>query len=158
MTPETLFYIFIAIIIFHFLLGKILGYLNSNSQMQPIPEEGKGIYDDEKYKKSQEYHNESDRFGNIESFFGITVMLTFFFLDGFAWLDGVVRNYTDEPLMISLLFFFILAVANDIISIPFDIYATFVIEEKYGFNKTTAKTFILDKIKGYFLMVILYLK
>jgi len=155
MTPDFLFYIFISIILFHFVLGRIFDYLNSKSRKLPVPEEGKGIYDDEKYKKSQEYHSELDRFGIIESGFGLVVMLSFFFLDGFAWLDGIVRNYTGQPLFISLLFFFILAIANDIISIPFDLYSTFVIEEKYGFNKTTAKTFILDKIKGYFLMIII---
>lgn len=155
MNSETLFYIYLSVIVIHFLFGRWLEFLNSRARMQPVPEEGKGIYDEEKYLKSQRYHAEHDRFGRIESFFSFSVMMVFLFLDGFAWLDGCVREITDNPLLVSLLFFFILAVANDIIGIPFDIYSTFVIEEKYGFNKTTISTFIIDKLKGYLLMIVI---
>ncbi|MFZ5552080.1 MAG: M48 family metallopeptidase [Bacteroidota bacterium] len=155
MNSETLFYIYLSVIVIHFLFGRWLEFLNSRARMQPVPEEGKGIYDEEKYMKSQRYHAEHDRFGRIESFFSFSVMMVFLFLDGFAWLDGCVREITENPLLVSLLFFFILAVANDIIGIPFDIYSTFVIEEKYGFNKTTPSTFIFDKLKGYLLMIVI---
>lgn len=155
MSPQILFYIFISIILFHFLLGRILDHFNSRSRKLPIPDEGKGIYDDGKYRKSQDYHNELDRFGILESAFGIILMLGFLFLNGFARLDEIVRGITDNALLVTLLFFFILAIANDLIGIPFEIYSTFVIEEKYGFNKTTIKTFIIDKIKGYLMMIVL---
>jgi STE24 endopeptidase len=76
-------------------------------------------------------------------------------LDGFEYVDNIARNYTENPIGIALIFFGIIMIGSDIISTPFSVYKTFVIEEKFGFNKTTVKTFILDKIKGLLMTVIL---
>ena len=81
-----------------------------------------------------------------------SVMLYF---DGFAFVDSIVRNYTANPIFMALLFFGILGIASDLLGIPFSLYGTFVIEEKFGFNRTTVKTFILDKLKGYLLGAII---
>jgi len=78
-----------------------------------------------------------------------------FLFQGFAWVDSFSRNYTESPILLPLLFFGILLIASDIISTPIDIYSTFVIEERYGFNKTTWKTYIVDKLKGYLLTAII---
>jgi STE24 endopeptidase len=80
-------------------------------------------------------------------------LLLVLFLDGFAWLDAWVRNYTDNAIVMSLLFFGVLGLASDLLGLPFALYRTFVIEERFGFNKTTLKTFLFDKLKGYILAV-----
>jgi STE24 endopeptidase len=76
-------------------------------------------------------------------------------LDGFEYVDTIARGYSENPIMIALLFFGIIMFASSIITLPFAYYKTFVIEEQFGFNKTTKKTFVLDKIKGLLLMAIL---
>jgi STE24 endopeptidase len=73
---------------------------------------------------------------------------------GFGWLDSILRPFIDSEIFLSLAFFGVLMIASDILTLPFQLYATFVIEEKYGFNKTTIKTFIADKLKGYLLSAV----
>lgn len=152
---QTIFYIIIAIILFDYILERILDYLNSTYWSNEIPAELEGIYDAEKYKKSQDYEKETTRFSIITSSLSLIAMLLMLYLDGFAWLDNFVRQYTDNPIWMALMFFGILALAADILSTPLSIYSTFVIEEKFGFNKTTPKTFVLDKLKGWLLAAII---
>src|SRR5690606_6718867 len=86
-----------------------------------------------------------------------SLILTLFFLifDGFEYLDNISISYSENPLIIELVFFGILMIGRDILSSPFSYYKTFVIEERFGFNKTSKKTFVLDKIKGWLMMVVL---
>ncbi len=91
----------------------------------------------------------------IPSSFTLILMLVMLFAGGFAWLDNFVREYTQNPILMALMFFGILGFAADILTTPFSIYSTFVIEEKFGFNKTTTKTFIFDKLKGWLLAAII---
>jgi len=151
MHSQTIFYIIIGILTFNYLLSRTLSYLNDKSFKSELPDELKGIYDDEKYKKSQEYDQATGRFSTITSTFSFAVMLAMLFLGGFAWVDGLVGGITEDPILKVLLFFGGLSVASDLIGIPFSLYSTFVIEERFGFNRTTIKTFILDKFKGYFI-------
>jgi len=151
----TLFYIIIAILTFEFLFSNYLSYLNSTKRSASLPKELEGIYDKEKYAKSQEYGKVNTRFSYITSAFSFVIIMLMFFLGGFAYIDGIAREITDNQILIALIFFGILMLANDIISTPFDIYSTFVIEEKFGFNKTTIKTYILDKLKGYLIGAII---
>lgn len=152
---QTLFYIIIAIIIFDFAFDRLMDYLNASRWSNVLPKELKGIYDDEKYRKSQDYQRENMRMGLITSSLSFLLIMAFLLLGGFAWVDGIVRNITEHPVLMALLFFGIIGLANDLISIPFDIYDTFVIEEKYGFNRTTPKTYIFDKLKGWMLALVL---
>lgn len=149
MTPTTLFYIFITILVVSFLVDKILDSLNAKHYNDAIPEELNDVYDADEYKKSQSYKKTNHRFGNLTSLFSIGLTLSFFFLDGFAWVDELARNYTEHPILVALIFFGIIMIGSDILTTPFSYYKTFVIEEKFGFNKTTKKTFFLDKIKGW---------
>jgi len=149
MTPQSLFYLILGILTFNYLLSRLLSYLNDKSFKPELPDELKGIYDEEKYKKSQEYDQVTGRFSFVTSTFSFIIMLAMLLLDGFAWVNDWVLSITDQPILIVLLFFGVMALASDIIGIPFSLYSTFVIEEKFGFNRTTIKTFILDKIKGY---------
>ncbi len=148
---QILFYIIVAIIILDFLFEKYLDYLNLKVLKPDVPDELKDIYDREKYRKSQLYLKTNTKFSFVTSLFGLVLILAMLFTGGFAAVDVWVRQITGNQYIQTLLFFGILGLGYDIVTIPFQIYDTFVIEEKFGFNKTTIKTFVLDKIKGWFL-------
>lgn len=155
MTSTTLFYIIIAIIIINFIVDKILDTLNAKHYNDAIPPELQDVYDEEEYKKSQAYKATNYKFGVWSSTFSIVVTLAFLMFGGFEYVDTLARSYSDNSIIIALIFFGIIMLGSDIISTPFTYYKTFVIEEQFGFNKTTKKTFILDKIKGLLMMVVL---
>ncbi|WP_319503595.1 M48 family metallopeptidase [uncultured Draconibacterium sp.] len=146
---EILFWIIIGILVVDFIFEKYLSYLNTTTMSDTIPEEVKGIYDEEKYKKQQAYQRENHRFGILTSSFSMVLTLAMFLFYGFALVDGWAWSFTGNAILAALIFFGIIMFASDIINIPFEIYDTFKIEEKYGFNKTTPKIFVFDKIKGW---------
>ena len=152
---QTLFIIIIAIIIFDFILDRVMDYLNASRWSNVLPGELKGIYDEDKYRKSQDYQRDNMRLGLLTSSLSFVLIIAFLLLGGFGWLDGMVRQFTEHPILMALLFFGIIGLASDVLSTPFDVYDTFVIEEKYGFNKTTPKTYVLDKLKGWMLGLLL---
>ena len=149
MTAETLLYIIIAIVVLDFAFERFLGFLNTTRWSDKLPEELKDIYDPKEYKRSQQYLRANYRFGLLTSTISFMAMLAMIIFGGFAWVDDMVRDFTTNPVWMTVLFFGILYIAADILSTPFALYDTFVIEEKYGFNKTTPKTYVLDKIKGW---------
>jgi len=151
----TIFWIIIAIILFDFIFEKVLDYLNVKHMKDEIPEELEGIYDEEKYRKSQQYSRVNIKFSLVTSSFSLILILAMLFAGGFGLLDEWVRSVTESIYLRTLLFFGVLGIAMDILTTPFSIYGTFVIEEKFGFNKTTVKTFILDKLKGYLLSIVI---
>ena len=155
MTSETLFYIIVALLVFDFLFGLWLDYLNYRHRKSRIPEELKGIYDEEQYRKQQEYKKVNTRFCFIAGSFSFVVLMVFLLAGGFPWLDGIIRSITEHSVLMALLFFGILMFASDIIGTPIALYQIFVIEERFGFNKTTPKTFVLDKLKGWLLGAII---
>lgn len=155
MSPETLFYIIVAFIVLDFIVDKILDSLNAQHYSDPVPENLKDVFNEEEYEKSQQYKKTNYRFGLLTSTFSFVVLLAFLFLDGFAYVDGLARSLFDNPILIGLAFFGIIMIASDILSLPFSYYGTFVIEEKFGFNKTSRKTFFLDKLKGWGMMILL---
>ncbi len=154
MTEETIFTILLVIITFDFTLERILSFLNRKSAKKPIPKELEGIYNEEKYAKSQAYNEEVSRFGTFSATFSFVLLVLAIYNGWFGMLDQWIRTFSPLSLVSPLIFFGILYVVSDIINTPFSIYRNFVIEAKYGFNKMTAKTFILDKIKGYILTAI----
>ena len=149
MTATTLFYIIITILIVSFIIDKILDTLNSSHYNDPIPVELKDVYDHKEYQKSQAYKKVNDRFGSITSLVSLVATLAFFFLDGFAFVDKWARTFSDNNIIVALIFFGSIMLASDILSTPFSYFHTFVIEERFEFNKTTIKTFFLDKAKGW---------
>eukprot|EP01093_Parvamoeba_rugata_P012454 TRINITY_DN3635_c0_g1_i1.p1 TRINITY_DN3635_c0_g1~~TRINITY_DN3635_c0_g1_i1.p1 ORF type:complete len:419 (+),score=69.89 TRINITY_DN3635_c0_g1_i1:126-1382(+) len=155
MTAQTLFYIIIAIIVINFIIDKVLDAINAKHYNDPIPDVLNDVYDAEEYKKSQAYKTVNYKFGLITSLFSFILTLGFLLLDGFEYVDNFARRYSDNPILIALIFFGIIMIASDIITTPLGYYKTFVIEEKFGFNKTTKKTFILDKLKGLLMTVLL---
>lgn len=155
MQPTTLFNILIAIIIISFLVDKILDSLNTKHFDDKIPEKLADVYDDEAYKKSQAYKKTNAKFSNITGTFSLALTLGFFWFEGFAFLDEVARSITNHPILVALIFFGIIMLGSDILTTPFSYYKTFVIEEKFGFNKATKTTFWLDKLKGWVMTIIL---
>lgn len=154
MNPETLFYIIVAVILVDFIIDKILDALNARHFNDPIPSELIDVYDEKEYVRSQNYKKERYKFGIITSGFSLLLMLSFLFFDGFEWVDSLARSLSDNIIIIGLVFFGIIMFASDLLTLPFSWYSTFVIEERYGFNKTTPKTFFLDKIKSWGLMIV----
>ncbi|MCK7537026.1 MAG: M48 family metallopeptidase [Marinilabiliales bacterium] len=120
-----------------------------------MPEILIGIYPEDKYKKSQAYENLNYKFSVVKSSFDLLIVLLFLFLSGFAYVNQLAINVSSNPILITLLFFGIILFASDIVSIPFSLYDTFIIEEKFGFNKMTIKTYLFDKLKGWLLMIII---
>ena len=155
MTAQTVFYIIIAILLFDFIVDQVLDALNAKHFGDDLPLELQDVYDEAEYERSQAYKKTRYKFGMLTSAFSLVLTLAFFFLDGFAWVDGIARSITDNDILIALIFFGIIMIGSDILTTPFSYYSTFVIEEKFGFNKTTRKTFFFDKIKGWLMMAVL---
>ena len=155
MEATSLLTLILVIVGFGFALDQFLDYLNRKANRDEIPEAMKGYYDEEKYAKSQEYQRVNGRFSLFSSAFSFILSIGMLYFGGFGWIDDLVRTWVSNPMLQSLVFFGVLFIASDILGIPFSLYGTFVIEEKFGFNKTTPKTFILDKFKGYALTVII---
>ena len=145
---QKIFAIIVSILIFDYLLSRVLDYLDDTRWSPTLPELLKGIYNEDKYKKAQEYDKVNSRFGLLAGTFSFMVMLSMLFFDGFAYADELVRSYTDNSIYMAILFFGGLTLASSIVNAPFGWYSTFVIEEKFGFNKTTLKTYLLDMVKG----------
>ena len=152
MTANTLFYIIIAIISINFIVDKIIDALNAKHFNDALPKELQDVYDETAYKKSQKYKATNYKFGLVTSAFSTVLTLGFLLFDGFEFVDTIARGFSENPIIVALIFFGIIMIGSDIITTPFSYYSTFVIEEKFGFNKTTKKTFFMDKLKGWLMM------
>ena len=151
---------FIAVIILVAILSDFIlqfwaDCLNLRELQAEPPEAFHGLYDIDRYKKSQKYLKANTYFGWIESVFDITVLLMFWFWKGFPFLDQWARSLNYGPVLTGLIYIGILLLIKYLLSLPFSIYSTFVIEERFGFNKTTWRTFFLDIIKGLMLTILL---
>lgn len=155
MSPTTLLYIILGISIISYLFDQALDYLNLKAQRKDIPTEVAEFYDQQKYLKSLDYHREQTNFGFLTAAFGFVLSLLMLLFGGFGMLDQLLRNYLQNDISLALVFFGIVVFISDLLTLPFQLHSTFVIEEKYGFNKTTVKTFITDKLKGYVLGAII---
>ena len=153
-SPLIIFYLLISIILFNFIKDYFLDYLNSKFFDKKIPENLSDIYDKEKYQKSQDYKKTLYKFGKISKAYSLTILLLFFFLDGFLLVDNFARSLFESELLISLSFFGIIFFGSDILNLPFSLYSIFIIEEKFGFNKTTFKIYFFDKIKSWFITIL----
>jgi len=138
-----------------FILNLVADLYNIKSLDPQLPDEFKGIYDEETYRKSQEYTKVTTRFGILTSIFSLILLLVFWFAGGFNGLDQIVRGWELGTIWTGLAYIGILILFKTILSLPFSIYSTFVIEERFGFNKTTPKTFVLDMMKGLGLGIVL---
>ena len=151
---QTYYFIIIGALIVEYLLSTISSVLNMNSITSTIPDGFQEFYDDKKYSRSQEYLKDKTKLGLYSSTFSLVLTLIVIHFGLFGFLDEFVRTNSTHYIISGLLFFGILFLINDILNIPFSLYSTFVVEEKYGFNKTSIHTFIADKCKGYGLTIV----
>ena len=138
-----------------FFLDIIARLLNLRSLDPIVPAQFRDLYDPQQYARSQEYTKVTTRFHLLESSIHLVIFLIFWFAGGFNWLDLIVRSWGYGSIVTGILYIFLLGLAGSLLSLPFDLYGTFVIEEKFGFNRTTLRTFILDRLKGLFLAIVL---
>lgn len=163
MDALTIKYLIIGILVFDFVVERILDYLNIKNLSAALPANVAGVYDTSEYEKSQSYQKEKEKVEQFESFFQFGLYLLLLTQGYLGGLYDLINNYVRESSTLvgisfyasNLFFFGILFIISDILSTPFSIYNTFVIEEKYGFNKSTVKLFIMDKLKGYVLAIII---
>lgn len=155
MKPDIIFTIIILIIVVQSLIDKLLTLLNMRQMKSELPPDAVDIYSADEYKKSQEYNRTKSRFKLIVSLVQLFILLAALIGGVFPILDQFIRQMTSHPILQGLLFFGMLGLAVDIISLPFQIYATFIIEQIYGFNRTTPRIFITDKLKSWLLAAII---
>ncbi|PSL02600.1 M48 family metallopeptidase [Cecembia rubra] len=148
-------YLLLVVLTISFIFDKSLSYLNIKRDVPFVPDTLKEYVDRKKLLKSKEYQTTNYRFGLLTSTVSFTLTFCFIYFGFFGWVDDWLRNLVDNPILLSLLFFAVIFIGSDALSIPFDYYQTFRIEEKYGFNKTSKNTYISDKIKGYFLSILI---
>jgi STE24 endopeptidase len=155
LSSEVILQIILAIVVVSYVFDQLLDYINLRAQRTDIPKEIEAFYEKEKYLKSLAYHKELTHFSFLTSAVSFVLSVLMLYFNGFGLLDAWLRPLTENTIVLALVFFGTLMLVSDILTIPFQLYSTFVIEEKYGFNKTTIKTFIADKLKGYLLGAII---
>ena len=147
--------IILVALILEFILELVANLLNLKALKLELPPTLEGVYNAEDYRKSQEYIRVTTRFGLVRSAFTLSLLLAFWFSGGFNYFDQVVRAWSFVPMVSGPLYIGILLLAYGLLTLPFSIYGTFVIEEHFGFNRTTARTFFLDRVKGLGLTLLL---
>jgi STE24 endopeptidase len=155
MSSTILFILMIAIVMADFLLERGLSLLNCRSIATHLPDEVKGVYSDEKYQQSQEYKRANCRFDLVTASLKVVLLLGLLMVGGFAFIDEAARSMVQAELLVSLLFFGLIFFTSEILFLPFGLYHVFVLEERFGFNKTSMVTFLTDKIKGWLLTILL---
>lgn len=150
-----IFWLVVALMLAEFALERLLSFLNLRHSTQPIPAILSGIYDEEKYARQQSYFRTNVRLGMVSSVFSFLLMFGLFVFKGFAWLDALARMCTSNELLVSLLFFLFFGILSAVVSLPFQIYDTFVVEERFGFNKVTPRLFVFDRLKDWMLSILI---
>lgn len=150
-----IFWLVVALMLAEFALERLLSFLNLRHSTQPIPAILSGIYDEEKYDRQQSYFRTNVRLGMVSSVFSFLLMFGLFVFKGFAWLDALARMCTSNELLVSLLFFLFFGILSAVVSLPFQIYDTFVVEERFGFNKVTPRLFVFDRLKDWMLSILI---
>lgn len=149
MDSKTILTVILIISFASYAIDQLLDYINFRALRKDIPDEVAAFYNKEKYQQSLEYQREQTRFSFLSSAFSFLLSFSMLLLGGFGWIDGLLRPHFESQVILALVFFGVIMLVSDFLAIPFQWYSTFVLEEKYGFNKTTVKTFIADKLKGY---------
>ena len=148
LTAEFWYWFFIGLILFNYVFSNILELINSKNWKIHIPEEVKDFYDEKKYNKAREYKIETGRISFLSGTISFLISFGLIWFKGFGFVSNYIDLNFDSAFVKTSVFFLFFYLINFIISTPFSYYSTFYIEEKYGFNKTTIKTFFLDKIKS----------
>lgn len=155
MEAKALLFLILAITVLSYFFDQLLDYLNLKAQRTDIPDEIAEFYERERYLKSLAYHRDQTKFSFVSSAFSFAVSVVMLATGGFGLIDSWLRLFIANEMTLALVFFGGLMLASDILTLPFQLYGTFVIEERYGFNKTTGKIFVMDKLKGYLLSILI---
>ena len=155
MTPENWLLIIICLVLFNYFFSTILEYINDKNWKTDIPKNMNAFYAKDKYEKARKYSIEKGKISFISSTFSLILVLLLLWFEGYGFIDSFISTKYDALFIQSGLFFLALMILNDLIKLPFEYYFTFIIEEKYGFNKTTIRTFLTDKIKKYILAILI---
>ena len=147
--------IILTALVGEYALSVLSSGLNLRSLSSAVPPEFSGVFDQQRYGRSQQYTRTRTQFGLILSTVNLVIMLAWWQLGGFEWLDKMLRTVGQGPVLTGLFYFGSLSLASTLLGLPFRVYSTFVIEQRYGFNRTTAVTFVTDLCKGLALGVIL---
>ena len=154
MSTESWFFIITGLVIFNYMFSNILDYINHKNWKDDIPNELKDFYEKEKYKKAKDYSISKNKIGFLSSTISFLLVFSLLVFNGYGIINDLVSSFESSYIK-SGLFFLTLFLINTLISLPFSYYNTFVIEERFGFNKTTLNLFIIDKIKGYAIFIVL---
>ncbi len=146
----------LVIISVQFIIDLVSGLLNYSSFDKPLPNNVENIFSENEYAKSQKYNKVNFKFHLVSSIYSFSILFTVLYFGLLGSLDSYIRNVTFEnEISLSLIFFASVFIISDTLKIPFQLYRVFVIEEQFGFNNTTLKTFIFDKLKSYFISLLL---
>ena len=152
---ELIFNLIIIIPVAGFIIERYLDHLNSKMWSDALPAKLSGICDSNEYRKSQLYEKENKRLALWSSSFNLLIILLMIILGGFALVDDFAREFSQNVILIALLFFAVIGFGSDVINIPFSFYDNFIIEKKYGFNTMTIRTFITDHFKSWFIAILI---
>ena len=150
-----LYWLVIAIVLAEFCWSVCLTLLNIKASRQPVPDLLKDLYDADRYRKQQAYAMTNRKFSLVSSLVSLLVTLGIFAFGGFAVFDAAARSLSGSPVVQALVFWGIFYLISWVISLPFDIYRTFVIEQRFGFNRSTPKLFAADAVKGLLVNVLI---
>ncbi|MFA6472715.1 MAG: M48 family metallopeptidase [Candidatus Latescibacterota bacterium] len=146
--------ILLALLLDYF-LNLLADILNLRKLSGEIPPDFSDVYDRETYRKSQEYTRAKTRFGIFVSTVSLAALLVFWFFGGFNWLDIFVRSWRLNQIVTGIVYIALLLLIKELFSLPFSAVDTFVIEERFGFNRTKPATFFTDLLKGLALAILL---
>ncbi|UCS93749.1 M48 family metallopeptidase [Echinicola marina] len=155
MSAEGLKYLMVGLIVLGFFFDKLSSWLNVRQQVPAVPKTLANYLDKAKLQDSKNYQKVNFKFGLLTGFLSFIVTLGLLYWGVFGMLDTWVCSWVENPIWQSLIYFGLLFIGSDLLSLPFDYYHTFKIEEDFGFNKTSKKTFVLDKLKGYALTILI---
>ena len=155
MSPQALYWLVVCIVAAEYVWSAWLTLLNIRASRQPIPDLLNGLYDEGQYRKQQAYAMTNRKFSLLSDAFSTLVTLAIFAFGGFAVFDAAARSVSGSPVVQALVFWGSFYLISWIISLPFDIYRTFVIEQRYGFNRTTPGLFAADAVKSLFLNMLI---
>lgn len=147
-------YLLIGVVMFGFLFEKTLSFLNNIRTVPAVPVTLDQYLDHKKLKNAKLYQKANFNFGLISGIFSFSLTILIIYFGAFGWIDAYLRGYIENPLLLSLIYFAVIFIGSDLISVPFDYYHTFGVEEQFGFNKSTKATFFTDKLKGYLLSTV----
>ena len=155
MSSEGLYWLVIGIVLAEYLYSTWLTLLNIKASRWPIPDLLKDLYDEERYRKQQDYAMTNRKFTLISGLVSTLITLGIFAFGGFAAFDRAARSVSASPVVQALVFWGIFYLISWAVSLPFDAWRTFVIEQRFGFNRSTPKIFVTDAIKSLLLNMLI---